>query len=76
MKKLRGEEEEEVLLPLLSSSVSARALSGVPGIMGYQESCPSPGAQMLLARGKAEGKESVWDLGTNWCHSSWQLPRD
>lgn len=69
MKKLRGE-EEKVLFLLLSFPISARALSGVPGIMSL------PRCNVLSARGEAAGEEGVWDLETNWCLSSWQLPRD
>lgn len=67
MKKLRGE-KEKVLFLLLSSPKPARALSE------YQESCLSPGAHVLSERGEAADEEGAWDLGTNWCLNSWQLP--
>lgn len=53
MKKLRGE-VEEVLFPLLSSPVSARALSGVPGM-----SLP----RCTHAVGKGEGREQGGCVG-------------
>lgn len=47
MEKLRGE-EEEVLFPLLSSSASARALSGVPGM-------PLPRCTHAVGKGEGRG---------------------
>lgn len=69
MKKLRGEEEKCYSYFFLPQYLQEH-------YQGYQELCLCPGAHVLSARGEAVDKEGVWDLGTNWCLSSWQCPRD